>query len=368
MKRMDRMTKEVEPVRTDLAIEAKNMYTSSEKDKDKIPGVTSKERTVDDIRINRITVSEAGEETIQKKAGTYITIFADGVKTQDTKRQGNASKVLAKELMWMMKQNNVKPMDKGLIVGLGNWNVTPDALGPMTIDKVMVTNHLFELEYETVQEGYRPIGALSPGVMGVTGMETSDIVLSLIDDFAPGFVIVIDALASRSIERINETIQLTDTGIHPGSGVGNQRKELSEEALGIPVMAIGVPTVVDAVTIASDTLDYLLKHMGREWSEKDRPRNTLLPDSLPIHHEDLTSDDFPDEERRSTFLGLVGNLSDGEKRALLEEVLSPMGRNMIVTPKEVDGFMKDMAHLIAEGINASLHEKISVTQDTSYTR
>jgi len=133
-------------------------------------------------------------------------------------------------------------------------------------------------------------------------------------------------------------------------------------------MAIGVPTVVDAVTIASDTLDYLLKHMGREWSEKDRPRNTLLPDSLPIHHEDLTSDDFPDEERRSTFLGLVGNLSDGEKRALLEEVLSPMGRNMIVTPKEVDGFMKDMAHLIAEGINASLHEKISVTQDTSYTR
>src|SRR5699024_6503193 len=127
-------------------------------------------------------------------------------------------------------------------------------------------------------------------------------------------------------------------------------------------------TVVDAVTIASDTLDYLLKHMGREWSEKDRPRNTLLPDSLPIHHEDLTSDDFPDEERRSTFLGLVGNLSDGEKRALLEEELSAIGRNMIVTPKEVDEFMKDMASLIAEGINASLHQKISVTQDTSYTR
>src|SRR5699024_2425930 len=188
--------------------------------------VTSKERTVDDIRINRITVSEAGEETIQKKAGTYITIFADGVKTQDTKRQGNASKELAKELMWMMKQNNVKPMEKGLIVGLGNWNVTPEALGPMTIDKVMVTNQLFELEYETVQEGYRPIGALSLAVMGVTCMESSDLVLSLIDDCALDLVIVIVAVASRSIERINETILLTEPGIHPVSGVGTQRKEL----------------------------------------------------------------------------------------------------------------------------------------------
>src|SRR5699024_8135092 len=156
---------------------------------------------------------------------------------------------------------------------LGNWNVTPDALGPMTIDKVMVTNHLFELEYDTVQEGYRPIGELSAGGMGVTGMETSDIVLSLIDDFAPDFVVVIYALASRSIESINETIQLTDTIILPGSGDSNQRKELSEETLGIPVIAIGVRTVVDEVTIASDTLYYLLKHMGRECSEKDRSRN-----------------------------------------------------------------------------------------------
>lgn len=362
------MTKEVEPVRTDLAIEAKNMYTSDKEDTDEIPGVTSQERTTHDIRVSRISISEAGEEAIQKKAGTYVTIFADGVKTQDTKRQANAAKVLAKELIWMMEENHVSPMDKGLIVGLGNWNITPDALGPMTVDKVMVTNHLFELEYETVQDGYRPVGAITPGVMGVTGMETSDIILSLIDDFEPSFVVVIDALASRSIERINETIQLTDTGIHPGSGVGNKRKELSEKALGIPVIAIGVPTVVDAVTIASDTLDYLLKHMGREWSEKNQPKNTLLPDMMPIQHENLSSEDFPDEERRHAFLGLVGNLSDTEKRTLLEEVLSPKGKNMIVTPKEVDGFMKDMAHLIAEGINASLHEKITVTDGASYTR
>src|SRR5699024_6016533 len=174
----------------------------------------------------------------------------DGVKKQDTKTQARAAKVLAKEIQGLLDKHNIPDTKKGLIVGLGNWNVTPDALGPMTVDKTMVTNHLFELEFETVADGYRPMAAISPGVMGVTGMETSDIILSVIDMFNPGFVIVIDALASRSIERINETIQITDTGIHPGSGVGNKRKELSKETLGIPVIAVGVPTVVDAVTIA----------------------------------------------------------------------------------------------------------------------
>src|SRR5699024_5067838 len=193
-------------------------------------------------------------------------------------------KVLSEKLQLLLRENNVAPKSKGLIVGLGNWNVTPDALGPITVGKVLVTNHLFELEYETVEGGYRPVAALSPGVMGVTGMETSDIILSVIDRFAPEFVIVIDALASRSIERINETIQLTDTGIHPGSGVGNKRKEVSKETLGVPVIAIGVPTVVDAVTIATDAFDYLLKHIGREWNEKDSPSQSLLPKEMAIKH------------------------------------------------------------------------------------
>src|SRR5699024_4398488 len=189
-----------------------------------------------------------------KKSGSYVTIFADGVKKQDTKMQTNAAKVLADQVKKIMEKNEIKAGSKGLIVGLGNWNVTPDALGPMTVDKVVVTNHLFELNYETVTEGYRPVAAISPGVMGVTGMETSDIVRSIIEKFQPDFVLVIDALASRSIERINTTIQITDTGIHPGSGVGNHRKELSKEILGVPVIAIGVPTVVDLVTITSDTM------------------------------------------------------------------------------------------------------------------
>lgn len=355
-------------VRTDLAVEAKDMYVEQEEKTEGIPGVSVKDEMQKGVKVSRITISAEGEGAIQKKPGTYITIYADGVKMQDTKKQDNAATVLANEVEYLLTQSKIDSESKGLIVGLGNWNVTPDALGPMTVEKVMVTNHLFELEYETVQNGYRPVAAISPGVMGVTGMETSDIILSVIKQFEPDFVVVVDALASRSIERINETIQLTDSGIHPGSGVGNHRKELSKETLGIPVIAIGVPTVVDAVTIASDTLDYLLMHMGREWEEKDRPKKALLSSSMPIKHEHLNEKDLPGESERNTFLGLIGNLTDIEKRTLLEEVLTPMGRNLIVTPKEIDGFMDDMAFVIARSINAALHEKVLVEEDASYTR
>lgn len=362
------MSKTNYSVRTDLAIEAKDMYVEQEENETEIPGVISEEHTYKDVRVSRIDITEKGETTLNKKPGSYVTIFADGVKMQDTKKQSNAAHVLTKELGNLLEKNKITKDNKGLVVGLGNWNVTPDALGPMTVEKVVVTNHLFELEYETVADGYRRISAITPGVMGVTGMETSDIVSSIIDKFKPDFVIVIDALASRSIERINETIQITDTGIHPGSGVGNKRRELSEETLGVPVIAIGVPTVVDAVTIASDTLDYLLQHMGREWQEKDLPRKSLLPAEMQIKHENLSEADFPDKTKRNTFLGLVGNLSNVEKRTLLEEVLTPMGKNLIVTPKEIDDYMIDMANLIANGINAALHENITNNNAAAYTK
>lgn len=355
-------------VRTDLAYEAKEMYVEEEQSTSEVKGVKSKQYKVHDIQVNQIEITAEGEKTLQKKQGSYVTIFADGVKKQDTERQAQAIKVLAENLQQLLKENNVAPKSKGLIVGLGNWNVTPDALGPITVEKVLVTNHLFELEYETVEGGYRPVAALSPGVMGVTGMETSDIILSVIDRFKPEFVIVIDALASRSIERINETIQLTDTGIHPGSGVGNKRKEVSRETLGVPVIAIGVPTVVDAVTIATDAFDYLLKHIGREWNEKDSPRQSLLPKEMAIQHENLSEDDIPGDNERTAFFGLVGQLTEEEKRSLLAEVLTPMGRNLIVTPKEVDSFMNDMAYVLASGINEALHENVRETNEGHYTR
>src|SRR5690625_1629920 len=353
-------------VRTDLAIEARDMYVKDSKED--VKGIITKERTEKDVKVSYVTINDKGEQLVNKKAGSYVTIYADGVKKQDTDRQTNAARVLAKELEVLLHKNNIKKKDQGLLVGLGNWQITPDALGPMTIDQTIVTNHLFEINHASVAQGYRPVAAIAPGVMGVTGMETSNVIASIIKSFNPYFVIAVDALASRSIERINETIQLTDTGIHPGSGVGNKRKELSHETLGVPVIAIGVPTVVDAVTITSDTLDYLLKHMGREWKEKNRPSKSLMPSAFSFKKRDYTDEDLPDTKEKSTFLGLVGELSEAEKRHLIEEVLTLMGRNLDVTPKEVDEFMNDMAHVLAQGINAALHEKIDIKNLAHYTR
>ena len=356
-------------VRTDLAIEAKDMYVEKETPpEDKIKGVQLKDIEENGIKISYVDIDAEGAELLGKKPGSYVTIYADGVKKQDTKRQENAAKILAREIENLLEKNNIKKDATGLIVGLGNWNVTPDALGPMTIEKVLVTSHLFKLEHESVSEGYRPVGAVTPGVMGITGIETSNIIFGIVEKFSPDFVIAIDALASRSIERVNETIQLSDSGIHPGSGVGNKRKELSKETLGVPVLAIGVPTVVDAVTITSDTIDFILKHFGREWREKDRPSKSLAPASMSFGGKKYTEEDLPDEEKRQTFMGIVGNLSEEEKRKLISEVLTPTVYNMMVTPKEVDGFMVDMSHVLANGINAALHEAVDVDNFASYSR
>lgn len=356
-------------VRTDLAIEAKDMYVEQEATKEKdIVGVISKEKEIDNIKIAYVDIDDQGAKVLGKKAGSYITIYADGVKKQDTLKQEQAAKILAKELEQLLIKNNISSNRVGLIVGLGNWNVTPDALGPMTAEQILVTSHLFKMEHETVAKGYRPVAAVTPGVMGVTGIETSDIIHGIVEKIKPDFVIAIDALASRSIERVNETIQLSDAGIHPGSGVGNKRKELSKDTLGIPVIAIGVPTVVDAVTIASDTIDFLLKHFGREWNEKDQPSKSLAPASMAFGSKKFNEEDLPDEEKRQTFLGMIGNLSEEEKRTLIGEVLTPIGHNLMVTPKEVDGFMIDMANVIAKGINAALHENVNVDNFAAYTR
>lgn len=356
-------------IRTDLATEAKDMYVENKAIEEKeITGITSKEKEKNNVKITYVDIDQQGAELLGKKAGAYITIYADGVKKQDTLKQDQAANILGEELKQLLSHNKISPNDTGLIVGLGNWNVTPDALGPMTVEQVLVTSHLFKLEHESVADGYRSVAAVTPGVMGVTGIETSDIIFGIVEKFKPDFVIAVDALASRSIERVNETIQLSDSGIHPGSGVGNKRKELSKDTLGVPVIAIGVPTVVDAVTIASDTIDFLLKHFGREWEEKDRPSKSLAPASMVFGSKTFDETDLPDEEKRQTFLGIVGTLPEEEKRKLITEVLTPIGHNLMVTPKEVDGFMIDMANVIAKGINAALHENVDASNLASYTR
>lgn len=352
-------------IRTDLALEANEMIieektVAGEKNISQIEGIIIKEKTEEDIKISLIQVTDEGAKQIGKKPGNYITIEVQGIRSGDSETQQKVEEVFAREFSQFLKSLEITKDHSVLVVGLGNWNVTPDALGPSVVGNLIVTRHLFELEPQSVEDGYRPVSAIAPGVMGITGVETSDIISGVIEKIKPDFVIAIDALAARSLERVNATIQISDTGIHPGSGVGNKRKELSKETLGIPVIAIGIPTVVDAVTITSDTIDYILKHFGKELKEGNRPSRSLAPAGMNFgKRKQLTDDDLPGEEERKTFMGVIGNLPEEEKRKFIHEVLTPLGHNLMVTPKEVDIFIKDMANLIANGLNASLHEAVN---------
>ncbi|WEG14216.1 GPR endopeptidase [Pullulanibacillus sp. KACC 23026] len=353
-------------VRTDLAVEAREMV--QEQEAPPLRGIESHEENRDGIEISWLTINDEASQRIGKKAGHYLTFEVQGIRNQDQELQKTVERIFAEEFARFLDEHGIKDNASCLVVGLGNWNVTPDALGPKAVENLLVTKHLFDLQPYRVKDGFRPVSALAPGVMGITGIETSDIIYGVIEKTKPDFVIAIDALASRSIERVNTTIQVSDTGIHPGSGVGNKRKELSKEALGIPVFAIGIPTVVDAVSITSDALDYILKHFGREIREQNKPAKSLLPSGLMFGERKVyKEDDLPSEEQRSSFLGLVGTLSEDEKRSLIREVLGPTGHNLMVTPKEVDVFIEDMANVIASGLNAALHRNVSQENLDAFT-
>ncbi|ASB61639.1 peptidase [Bacillus sp. A053] len=354
-------------IRTDLAVETKEVMANQQTVPTKeIKGFIEKERDHGGIKIRTVDVTKEGAELSGKKEGRYLTLEAQGIRENDSEMQEKVSAVFAEEFSAFLENLNISKDASCLIVGLGNWNVTPDALGPMAVENLLVTRHLFKLQPENVQEGYRPVSAFAPGVMGITGIETSDIIKGVIEQSKPDFVIAIDALAARAVERVNTTIQISDTGIHPGSGVGNKRKDLSKDTLGVPVIAIGVPTVVDAVTIASDTVDYILKHFGREMKDNS-PSRSLVPAGMTFGKKKvLTEEDLPDQKQRQSFLGIVGTLHEDEKRQLIHEVLSPLGHNLMVTPKEVDSFIDDMANVLANGLNTALHEKVSQENKGSY--
>lgn len=359
-------------VRTDLAIEAHQIAQEEETKRSskpsKIEGVIVKEKTISDVTVTTVEITSEGAKRLGKKPGRYLTFESQGIRKKDSELQDKVEEVFANEFYQFLQQLGINEKDSCLVVGLGNWNVTPDALGPIAVENLLVTKHLFTLAPEQVQDGFRPVSALAPGVMGLTGIETSDIIHGVIEKTKPDFVIAIDALASRSIDRVNTTIQISDTGIHPGSGVGNKRKELSSETLGIPVIAIGIPTVVDAVTITSDTIDYVLKHFGKEMREGNRPSRALAPAGMTFGEKrKLTDEDLPDEANRKTILGMIGNLEEAEKRQLIQEVLSPLGHNLMVTPKEVDEFIDDMANVIASGLNAALHGDVNQDNVGAYT-
>lgn len=329
-------------VRTDLAIESINNK--------EINGILSKETVEDGIKITDVFVSKEGSEIIKKKSGNYVTIEFEDI--TDFENRKKVEKIFVKQLKKILSKLNIKNDDSCLIVGLGNSKSTPDSLGPLTINNVLVTNHLFELG--EVEVGFRKVSVLIPGVMGQTGLETSEIISSIVFKFKPDFLIAIDALASQSVERLNKTIQMTDTGIHPGSGVGNSRKEISFDTLKIPCIAIGVPTVVDAITIVSDTINYMHKHYTYSKLNINNPLNKLMAYSPNYLKEKIKLD----KKDKEVLLGIVGTLSDDEVKQLLFEVLSPIGFNMMVTPKEVDFTIEKLSILIGNGLNEALHNKI----------
>ena len=303
------------------------------------------------IKITTVEVDKNMSEQINKKVGDYVTIEFDDV--TDSHNQEIVKKIFSEQLSEIIKKAKIKDSDKCLIVGLGNDKSTPDSLGPLTIDKVLVTNHLFM--YGQVEEGFRSVSAIIPGVTGTTGIETSDLIKSIVDGIKPDFLIMIDALASQALDRVNKTIQISNTGIHPGSGVGNSRKEISKDTTGIPVIAIGIPTVVDAVTVVSDTINYMQKHYAFHKKFIKNPLSKLVS-STQINY--LKKEVDIEKEDKINLLGIVGSLNEMEIKQLILEVLTPIGYNLMVTPKEVDFIVEKLATILGEGINISLHEKI----------
>ncbi len=225
----------------------------------------------DDIVVTDIDVDDETSKVIGKKKGKYITIEFDDV--TDSDNQEKIIQVLTKELIKFINVNNNELI---LIIGLGNDMSTPDSLGPKCIDKIIVTNHIYELDL--LDTNYNRTALFKPSVVGKTGIETVDIISSIVDNIKPKLVIVIDSLASSSIDRLNKTIQITDTGINPGSGIGNKRKEISSNTLHVPVIAIGVPTVVSALNIVNDTLNYLYKNFNYKDDKFDELFKELFND------------------------------------------------------------------------------------------
>ena len=308
-------------VRTDLAVESREIY--KHRYNREIDGVVFEEKTVEeDIKVTNVDIfNEEGAKAMEKPIGRYVTIdipeythYAGGIMDE-------VSHVVAASLEELI---NLPEERTALVVGLGNWNVTPDAIGPKVVGKLMVTRHLKKVMPDIIDDSVRPVCAIAPGVLGITGIETGEIIKSLVEKIKPDLVVCIDALASRKLERVARTIQISNTGISPGAGVGNHRMQINEESLGIPVIALGVPTVVDAATIANDAMDLVLDEM--------------------INQADAGKE----------FYNILNNIDKNEKGMMIKSLLDPYVGDLMVTPKEIDDIIESVSKIIANGINIAL--------------
>ena len=303
--------------RTDLALERRDIYQKVNK-LQQIEGVESTEENINEnIKVSRVKITnQNGEQALGKPIGNYITIDVKKLKIAGEGEIQKASKTLSNELRKIIDMHTDK-QGEILIVGLGNIYVTPDALGPKVTNEIDVTRHIIKYLPQYVEEGTRPVSAIAPGVLGTTGIETVEILKGIVDNTKPKLLIVIDALASRSIDRISSTIQISDTGIVPGAGVGNTRQEISQNSLGIPVVAIGIPTVVELATLVSDGIDIFIDRL----------------------QEKAESNEY------------LNKLQQNDKYEEVKEALNVGEYNMIVTPKEIDDLIENMKDVVARGIN-----------------
>lgn len=315
-------------VRTDLADEARKVYV--EENKKEADGIIFEEKFEDDTKVTIVKViDDNGSKKIGKPIGTYITIDIPEYTAYDGGLMDDVSKVLGTTLKELA---NVNEKQTVLVVGLGNIKVTPDALGPKVVEKIMVTRHLRDVMPDAIDDTVVSVGAISPGVLGITGIETFEIIKSIVDRIKPDLVVCIDALASRRTERVNRTIQVSDSGISPGAGVGNYRKQLNEESLGVKVIAIGVPTVVHASTIANDMIDLVI--------------------------DDLINQ----SEEGKGFYEMLKKIDKNEKSALIHEILNPYVGDLVVTPKEIDIMIDSMSKIIANGINIAIQPNMTMEE------
>lgn len=288
--------------RTDLALEAKEIWESGVQKSDQLRGVESDQTTREGYPVTTVRITDReGQDALGKPVGTYITLELPGLKRREEDAFPRAVRALAAELKELL------PKDAGsvLVVGLGNRAITPDNIGPAAVGHTLVTRHLVEQVPEHFGH-FRPVAALAAGVLANTGVESSELVRAMVDRIHPACVIAVDALASRSLSRVCSTIQLADTGISPGSGVGNHRTALNRETLGIPVIALGVPTVVDVATLCADVL-------------AEAGRGELEPEALRGH-----------------------------------------GGGLMVTPRDIDQSVADLSKVIGYGVNLALQEGLSV--------
>lgn len=374
-------------VMTDLALEAHQVLVQG-RGGPEIPGVRVETERREFAEISRVSIeTDAGARAMGKAPGTYVTIEAPSLRNRNQQEQEQVSQYLAEEISKFFESMHIGPEDPCLVVGLGNRNATPDAVGPATVDELLVTRHLREMAPPELRGGLRPVAAIAPGVLGLTGIETGEIIAGIVDRIRPAVVICIDALASRSAERLGTTIQLADTGINPGAGIGNQRMGITRETIGVPVLAIGVPTVIHATTIVGDALDLLAQELrgGGANSSPVGSHGTGRLDPSRIRVRETQAGFGPQAGAYGSGLQPAGSaqqysrtgvpighdalglpIDPVQKKFMVQQLLGPHMGAMVVTPKEIDTMIEDIAACLGGGMNAALHPAIDLTDILAY--